>query len=82
MISLVNANLKGLPPTTIITAQYDPLQSDGEMLADKLKAAGVIVNSKNYNGVTHEFFGMATVLPEAKEAQALASGDLKGAFGK
>ena len=82
MISLVNANLKGLPPTTIITAQYDPLLSDGEMLADKLKAAGVTVNSKNYNGVTHEFFGMATLLPEAKQAQALASSDLKGAFGK
>ena len=82
MISLVNANLKSLPPTTIITAQYDPLLSDGEMLADKLKAAGVTVNSKTYNGVTHEFFGMATVLPEAKQAQALASSDLKSAFGK
>ncbi len=80
-ISLVNANLKGLPATTIITDEYDPLQSDGMMLADKLKAAGVNVNSKNYDGVTHEFFGMATVVPEAKEAQAFAAGELKKAFG-
>jgi len=80
-ISLVNANLKGLPATTIITDEYDPLQSDGMMLADKLKAAGVNVTSKNYDGVTHEFFGMATVVPEAKEAQAFAAGELKKAFG-
>ncbi|RYE29724.1 MAG: alpha/beta hydrolase [Sphingobacteriaceae bacterium] len=80
-ISLTMANLKGLPATTIITDEYDPLQSDGMMLADKMKAAGVTVNSKNYDGVTHEFFGMATVVPQAKEAQAFAASELKKAFG-
>ncbi len=82
MISLVNANLKGMPPTTIILAEIDPLQSDGQMLADKLKSAGVAVMVKKYDGVTHEFFGMAAVLPEAKAAQALASDELKKAFNK
>lgn len=81
-ISLVNANLKGLPPTTIITAEIDPLNSDGLMLADKLKAAGVTVDSKNYDGVTHEFFGMAAIVPEAKQAQAYAAEQLKKYFGK
>jgi acetyl esterase/lipase len=28
MISLVTANLKGLPATTIIAAQYDPLRTE------------------------------------------------------
>ncbi|ARS39728.1 lipase [Sphingobacteriaceae bacterium GW460-11-11-14-LB5] len=79
-ISLVNANLKGLPPTTIITAEIDPLNDDGIMLADKLKAAGVRVDLKNYEGVTHEFFGMAIVIPEAKAAQAYAADQLKAAF--
>lgn len=79
-ISLVNANLKGLPPTTIITAEIDPLHDDGIMLADKLKAAGVKVSSKNYDGVTHEFFGMAPIVPEAKAAQAYAADQLKAAF--
>lgn len=81
-ISLVNANLKGLPSTTIITAEIDPLNNDGMMLADKLKAAGVTVDTKNYDGVTHEFFGMAAVVPEAKEAQAYAADALKKVFGK
>ncbi len=80
-INLVNANLKGLPPTTIITAEIDPLQSDGMALADKLKAAGVTVDSKNYDGVTHEFFGMGAIVPEAKDAQSYAVGQLKKAFG-
>lgn len=40
LISLVNGNLSGLPPTTIIGAEIDPLQSEGKTLADKLTAAG------------------------------------------
>ncbi len=44
------------------------------------KSAGVEVNYKMYDGVTHEFFGMATVVPDAKDAQAFAAGNLKTAF--
>jgi len=79
-ISLVNANLNGLPSTTIITAEIDPLHDDGVILARKLKAARVKVDSKNYEGVTHEFFGMALLVPEAKAAQAYAADQLKAAF--
>ena len=50
------------------------------MLRDKLKDSNVDVNYKNFGGVTHEFFGMATVVPEAKEAQEIAVNDLKKAF--
>ncbi len=80
LIDLVHANLKGLPPTTLITDQYDPLMSEGKLLADNLQKAGVAVKYQNYDGVTHEFFGMAAVVPEAKQAQALASGELKNAL--
>jgi acetyl esterase len=80
MIDLVHANLKGLPAATIVTAQYDPLMSEGKMLADNLQKAGVPVQYKNYDGVTHEFFGMAAVVPEAKQAQAFAVEGLKSAL--
>lgn len=79
-ISLVNADLKGLPPVTIINAEIDPLQTDGELLKNKLEQAGVPVVRQLYNGVTHEFFGMATVVPEARFAQSLASERLKEAL--
>ncbi|MBC7905099.1 MAG: alpha/beta hydrolase [Gemmatimonadaceae bacterium] len=81
-MSLVKANLKGLPPTTIIAAEIDPLQSDGKLLSEKLKEAGVETDYKLYNGVVHEFFGMAAVVPDAKDAQAYASGKLKKSFNR
>ncbi len=80
MISLTNANLSGLPSTTIIGAEIDPLQTEGKILSDKLNAAGVSVNYRLFEGVTHEFFGMATVVPQAKDAQEVATQDLKKAL--
>ena len=80
-LNLVAAKLDGLPPTTIILAQIDPLHDDGMGLADKMKAAGVTVDLKEYAGVTHEFFGMGAVVPAAKEAEEYAASKLKAAFG-
>ena len=80
-ISLVKANFKGFPPTLIIGAEIDPLQSEGKLLADKLEASGVTTDYELYKGVTHEFFGMAAVIPEAKAAQELAAKMLKEALG-
>jgi acetyl esterase/lipase len=74
------ADLKGLPPTTIVNAEIDPLLSDGELLAGALKKAGVDTTREVYEGVTHEFFGMDAVLDDAKRAQELAVKDLKQAF--
>ncbi|MGK4568230.1 alpha/beta hydrolase [Flavobacterium sp. 3HN19-14] len=80
-ISLVKANLSGFPKTLIIGAEIDPLASEGKLLSEKLKAANVETDYELYEGVTHEFFGMAAVVPQAKEAQALASKKLKAALG-
>jgi acetyl esterase/lipase len=79
-INLVKANLSGLPPVTIINAQIDPLRDDGKMLEDALTAANVSVERKLYDGVAHEFFGMAAVVDKAKEAQQYAGDRLKDAF--
>ncbi len=81
-ISLVKANLAGMPPTLIIGAEIDPLQTEGKLLSDKFKDAKVDTDYQLYDGVTHEFFGMAAVVPQAREAQALAVKKLKSAFGK
>ena len=79
-INLVKADLTGLPPVSIINAQIDPLRDDGKMLEDALHAANVPVERKLYDGVTHEFFGMAAVVPKAMEAQDYAGSRLKQAF--
>lgn len=70
-------DLAGLPPVTIINAQIDPLLSDGEQLAAALEEQGVNVEQKTYEGVTHEFFGMGAVVPEAKAAVDQATTALK-----
>lgn len=80
-ISLVRANLQGLPPVTIINAEIDPLRTDGEMLERALREANVAVERRNYGGVTHEFFGMAAVVAKAREAQEYAGQRLRAAFG-
>ena len=79
-LNLIDANLGGLPPVTLISAQIDPLRSDADMLEKSLKKAGVKVEHKLYPGTTHEFFGMAAVVPSAKNAQALAGKRLGDAF--
>ena len=80
-ISLTRANLRGLPPTTVITAQIDPLRSDGQELADRLRQAGVRVDAHNHEGVTHEFFGMGAVVADARAAVQEAAAGLRSGFG-
>jgi hypothetical protein len=41
----------------------------------------VTVDQKTYDGVTHEFFGMAALVAKARQAQAFAGQQLKQAFG-
>ena len=80
-VNLVRANLRGLPPTTIVNAQIDPLRSDGETLARAMRTAGVRVEQRTFPGVTHEFFGMGKVVRGAADANAYAVSRLRTAFG-
>jgi acetyl esterase len=80
LLNLLTADLRDLPPTTIINAGIDPLESDGEKLARRLRDAGSRVTNTIYPGTTHEFFGMASIVKAAAEAQALATAQLREAF--
>lgn len=80
-VDIVHAKLDGLPPTTIINAQIDPLREDGALLAVALGKAGVKVDRKLYVGTTHEFFGMAAAVKAAEQAQKYAGAQLRKAFG-
>ena len=77
---IVSADLHGLPPTTIVSAQIDPLRSEGEALAHKLQGLGVQVEQRTFPGVTHEFFGMGAVVAQARQAEDFAAMRLKSSF--
>lgn len=79
-LDLIHADLTGLPPVTLISAQIDPLRSDSDLLEACLKKAGVKVEHKTFAGTAHEFFGVAAVVPQAKDAQALAGKRLREAL--
>jgi acetyl esterase len=57
----------GLPPTRIMTAEFDPLRQDGERFADRLARAGVDVSYRRYPGAVHGSLALTRAWPPAQQ---------------
>ena len=70
-------SFKNLASAIVITAQYDPLLSDGEKYAQLLKRDGIEVSYTEYPGMIHGFFTNMAVTPTAREAIDSAALEIK-----
>lgn len=78
---LVAEDLSNLPPSLIITAQYDPLRDEGEAYGEALRAAGNTVTVRRYETMGHVFVQLAGMIEQGREAITEVATALRLAYG-
>ena len=71
-------DLAGLPPALIITAGFDLLRDEGKLYAQRLKSAGVPVESVCFDGTIHGFMSVSGAIDAGREALELVADRLRG----
>jgi acetyl esterase len=67
-MNLLDAELQGVPPAFLVIAECDPLYDGQIEMVDKMKTAGVDVDSKVYKGTVHSFLEAISVAEVANVA--------------
>jgi acetyl esterase/lipase len=73
-------SLAGLPPTTVITAQFDPLRDEGNAYAHALAAAGVDVHHIEAPGHIHTSISMVGVILSGESYRTQMAASVRGFF--
>ena len=76
------ADLRGLPPALVLTAEFDVFRDEGKAYAEKLKQAGVPTTFKEYEGMFHQFHMYPSNVDGGKEGLNQEIEALKVAFAR
>lgn len=74
------ADLSGLPPAIVVTAEVDPIRDWSERYAERLRDARVQVTTVRYPGLHHGFISRVAELRRARLAMAEIGGLLRAKF--
>ena len=66
LVSVLHADLAGLPPAMVISCEHDPLKSDSIWYADALAAAGVETHHRHYDNMPHGYLVIPGIVREAR----------------
>ena len=77
---LQEKDLKDLPETLILTAEYDPLRDEGEVYGRKLEAAGNRVEVHRIRGAFHGFFALGIKFLHVQESFRFINGFLNDSY--
>jgi acetyl esterase len=59
--------LAGLPPTLVLTNEYDPMRDEAEEFAEQLRGAGVDVEATRFAGLVHAVYWLSGAVPRSDE---------------
>ena len=76
----LTTSLAGMPPTLVITAEYDVLRDEGEAYAAALVAAGVPTVAARYVGLNHGFARKLALFDGARTAADQVAAALRSAL--
>jgi acetyl esterase len=74
------ADLSGMPPTIVHTAEFDPLRDEGEDYFTRLIHTGSAVSYTCHAGMIHLFYGLGAVIPYARTAFEQIGADIRAAL--
>jgi acetyl esterase len=73
-------DLSGLPPSAVLTAEYDPMRDEAEAYGTRLREAGVPTSLRRYAGQIHAFVSFAGVIEDGALARAWIADEIHRAL--